>query len=559
MVNENGMDCVIKSTVPCEELSNTPSIKWISDNNLIQDNYVIYLSDESRLKGGSVEKLVFVHSEKQVVSVLQSANKSQIPVTISAGRTGIVGGAIPFGGILLSLEKMDRFLGVRWDEKQNNWCVRCQPGLSIETLNKILDKRVFDESLDYLIDEDQKELQRFMEESDQWFYPVDPTEKSAHLGGTIATNASGSRSLKFGPTRNHVMSLRVVLIDGTVLLLKRNDYLSVSNRPFVVKKAGGLADIPVPEYHFPEIKNSAGYFVKQPMDFIDFFIGSEGTLGVITEVEVALRRKPEIILSGIGFFPNDEDGIQFVKLLKEYRKEKRDSFDPTSLEYMDCHSLKLLRSKRKEEKSNSIIPHFPDGARSAIYFEQFCTEDQVEIIYQDYEKLISRCHGAPEEMWGGLTEKDLEKFSAFRHALPETVNTLIGQRQRDLSQIHKIGTDFVVTDDNLDKMIQIYHKKLTEQKIDYVIFGHIGENHLHVNMLPKNYEELERAKILYIEFAKDATALGGTVSGEHGVGKLKSPLLKIMYSSDVLQEMRKVKIALDPNNLLNRGNVFEEL
>jgi len=124
------------------------------------------------------------------------------------------------------------------------------------------------------------------------------------------------------------------------------------------------------------------------------------------------------------------------------------------------------------------------------------------------------------------------------------------------ARIHKVGTDIAVPDRHLRDILAFYREKLSEARLRSVVFGHIGNNHLHVNMIPETYEELERAKVLYREFALKGCALGGTVSAEHGIGKLKREYLLLQYSPEAIAGMRAVKAALDPDGILNPGDMI---
>ncbi len=147
-------------------------------------------------------------------------------------------------------------------------------------------------------------------------------------------------------------------------------------------------------------------------------------------------------------------------------------------------------------------------------------------------------------------------MKAVRHLIPETVNALIAQRKQKHSRVHKLGTDMAVPDEHLETIIAFYKQLLEEAKMEYIIFGHIGDNHLHVNILPRTNEEVDDGMRIYQRFARKAVELGGTVSAEHGIGKLKRPFLKVMYGESGLQEMAAVKRVLDPDWILNPGNMI---
>ncbi len=153
--------------------------------------------------------------------------------------------------------------------------------------------------------------------------------------------------------------------------------------------------------------------------------------------------------------------------------------------------------------------------------------------------------------WFTTTEQDREKMRAFRHALPVSVNERVVRNKQK-----KIGTDMAVPDENFSAFFGFYKETLDASGIDYVIFGHIGDCHLHANLLPKDDAEAERARHFYGRFIAQAIMLGGTISAEHGIGKLKSKYLNVMMGERYLNEMVELKRAFDPNGILGRGNMF---
>jgi D-lactate dehydrogenase (cytochrome) len=150
----------------------------------------------------------------------------------------------------------------------------------------------------------------------------------------------------------------------------------------------------------------------------------------------------------------------------------------------------------------------------------------------------------------------MERMKKFRHAVPEAVNLTIDERRKTEPQITKLGTDLAVPDDCLERIIRLYRDGLSQAGLQSVMFGHIGNNHLHVNIIPANLEQYDAGKKLYLEWARAVVAMGGTVSAEHGIGKLKTEMLKIMYGEEGVREMLGVKRVFDPELRLNRGNLF---
>jgi D-lactate dehydrogenase (cytochrome) len=284
------------------------------------------------------------------------------------------------------------------------------------------------------------------------------------------------------------------------------------------------------------------------MDMIDLFIGSEGILGIIASVTIQLIEEPFAVFGGAAFFPSEERALRFVI-------DARDSH-PLALEYFDHESLSLLAEQRREQGPISEIPEIPES-EACVYFE--FTDDGTGGLKDrltEWSERIDACGGDPDSAWGALTRRDQLRLKTFRHALPESINKIIARNKREDARIHKVGTDMAVPDQHLKEIMAHYREILSREGIRHVIFGHVGNNHLHVNMLPSTHEQLDRAKELYLGFAKRAVSFGGSVSAEHGIGKLKRDFMKVQYTEAELLQMRAVKDALDPYHLLSPGNVL---
>ena len=180
----------------------------------------------------------------------------------------------------------------------------------------------------------------------------------------------------------------------------------------------------------------------------------------------------------------------------------------------------------------------------------------MESSFMATQELLARYNIGMDDTWAGIDPGDLDKMKAVRHLIPETVNALIAQRKQKYPRVHELGTDMAVPDEHMDTMIAYYKKLLDKAGMEYIMFGHIGDNHLHVNILPRTDEEVDQGMEIYKQFAKKAVELGGTVSAEHGIGKLKRPFLQIMYGDEGIAEMAAVKRILDPKWILNPGNMI---
>lgn len=474
-----------------------------------------YLTDASNMKGGSAAGLVIPETAGELVEVLSESNASGTAVTISGARTGTVGGAVPFGGLIISLEKFNKIRNI---DKSTQAAV-VEPGVILADLQKAAD----DTDL---------------------FYPPDPTEWSCQIGGTIATNASGARSFKYGATREYVRRIKVVLADGDILELDRSLFVSDANSMLKVTTASGRdIECKVPTYQRPAVrKNVSGYFNDHPLDAVDLFIGSEGTLGVIAEAELKLLPKPEGFFGGIVFFNSEVHLVNAVKEIRALSRSDGGSLDPTLIEFFDARSLQLISEK---------FPETPAGSAGALFFEQETTSVNEEALLERWSEVLERSGADLDISWFTTNDQDRERMRAFRHALPVAVNERIvryGQR--------KVGTDMSVPDDRFPAFLRFYNNILSSSGLDYVIFGHIGDCHLHANMLPKNEDEAEKARHIYGRCVAQAIMLGGTVSAEHGIGKLKRKYLAAMMGERYLNEMIELKSAFDPKFILGRGNVF---
>ena len=488
-----------------------------------------YLSDASFVSGGNALRVVFPESADEVTSILRDAANTKTPVTISGAGTGTVAGRVPFGGIVIASDKLNHIGEV----------VRVDGG-----------GRITAEAGVRLID-----LQRAVE-SQGLIYPPDPTERTCFIGGNVATNASGSRTFKYGPTRTYVESLIIALATGDVINLKRGQIHANGRRITIPLSSGRAIEAELPSYQMPDVrKHASGYFVAPGMDAIDLFIGSEGTLGVIMEAELKLLPKPAGLLSGVIFFGKEEDLLAFVHAAREQSLANRGSsltvregnssqLDARALEYFDEQSLGFLRQR---------YDTVPERAVGAIFFEQETTSETEDELMTAWLLLIEQYHALSDKSWFATNEQDQAKLREFRHALPVLMNEWFAKYKQ-----RKVSTDMSVPDDSFSEMLKFYQTSLANGDLRYTIFGHIGDNHVHVNILPRNDDEAEKAWGIYRRFIAKAVELGGTISAEHGIGKLKREYLRELYGDQHLREMAALKRAFDPAGILGRGNMFDE-
>ena len=466
-----------------------------------------YLCDESR-RCGKADGIVFAKSEDDVQVALRVAREKGWPVTVQGALTGIAGGAVPEGGLILNVSRMKQVgevVGKR---------ILVQPGALLSEIQKAV-------------------------ETQKLFFPPDPTETSASIGGMLACNASGAQSFHYGSTRNWVHALRVVLADGDVLHIKRGMKADGLSFKLLTESGRGISG-ELPDLKMPNVKSAAGYFIQPDMDLMDLFIGMEGTLGVIAEAELKLIDIPPVRQALCAFFPNEDAALQFVYFLREKLK-------PVAVEFFDHNALNLLRNSDME------LPKIPEHLHTAIYFEfHHDAEEDIMSAAEQMMKLGAR----EEDCWFASTPHEIEVHKAFRHATPEAVNLRIDRRKKRYPDLTKLGTDMSVPDNGLENVMQMYRADLAAAGLEHVIFGHIGNNHVHVNILPRDMDELAQGKTLYLKWAEQVVAMGGSVSAEHGIGKIKVPMLEKMFGPDGIAAMQQVKRTFDPEERLNPGNLF---
>jgi D-lactate dehydrogenase (cytochrome) len=522
----------------------------------IRESYLDYLSDESRYGDASADRLIVAHDEEQIARALTDAAAEGSEVTVSGGRTGIVGGAVPRAGTLLSLAEMNRITGLR-RLPDGGFALRAEPGVTIADLRERLEAKDLGIDATDFTGEAAADVASFTADERGWFYPPDPTEDTAHLGGTVAANASGARSFRYGATRRHVLGLRVCLATGDVLAIERGSVSAELGR-FTIDTPGGEIGLAVPSYKMPSTKNAAGYYARPDMDLVDLFIGSEGTLGVLTEIEVRLSPRPEGILSALAFFGSDADALAFVQHARGDQGARPDAVAPLALEFFDSKSLDFLRERKLTQGLSSEIPELPSDAAAGVLFEQDYAEDDLPDAYEGWERVLEAHGSSMDRTWGGMEEGELAKLRALRHNVAEEVNNVIAGAKAEHPEIHKVGTDAAVPDPALAPIFEFCRTRLDATGLQYVIFGHVGDSHLHLNVMPRDPDELRLAKEAALAVAREAVRLGGTVSAEHGIGKLKHDFLRLMYGDEGLAEMAAVKRALDPDGVLNRGVMFPQ-
>lgn len=522
----------------------------------IDNRYDDFLKDESK-KTGSASSISFPLTETEVAATLLYMARNGVSITIQGARTGVAAGAVPQEGHILNLSRMDRVTGLSYDTGSSSYIISLQPGVILSKLREMLAEKRFDTS--GWSEESLKILEGF-QKAGSWFFPTDPTETSATLGGIAACNSSGACSFYYGPARKYIEGLDVVLTDGSVLKLSRGRDSSSESRFSIASTEGKVFQGSLPTYEMPFVKNASGYYAREGMDLLDLFTGSEGTLGVITGLRLRLLPKPAFIWGMTALLTEESQALAFVRKLREPAAEVNSGSGVpviAALEYFNHDTLKFLRRFRLENSSFSEVPDIPDDITSAVYVEIHAkSEDDACNLVMNATSILEDCGGSGDSTWFASNAAEMERLHVFRHAVPEAVNLIIADRKKKHLGLTKLGTDMAVPDERLEEAIEMYNRGLEAAGLESVIFGHIGNNHLHVNILPRSKEEYEKGWELYHDWAYRIIGMGGTISAEHGVGKLKTALLARMYGKEGISQMKAVKKVFDPNNVLSPGNLF---
>lgn len=514
-----------------------------------------YLEDAAHYPGGKAAGLYRPKNEAEIIAILQKHHASGHPLQIQGARTSLTGGATPMGETVLSLENLNQILKF---EKLPDGTGEAllEPFVRLQELNQ-------------------------KAEEEGLYYPPTPTYQQATIGGTVATCASGAATFKYGTTRDWVTYLKIILANGETLSVERGKCFANNQGLFEIKTDAGH---PI-SFHHPTAyttpihlkKVSCGYVATPNMDLIDFFIGSEGTLGVITQIKVRLIPLPSSILSGLGFFDSEEQAFEFVKSLRSLK-----ALDVRAMEFFDYPSLELIQSSGASQKFKIPIP---ETATSGIFFEielkeSWKSEQAFHILETFVEKADAsdqkptnelehlfqqlHFHGALnlEELVLGLPEdqETLHRLQEIREAVPRQINEIISHKQAKDPKITKVAADTVVPFERLPEMIQAFRQAAKQAFLKIVIFGHISDGNLHPNILVNNSQEMAHAKDSLQQAMKQVLELGGAPMAEHGVGRntIKQKLLKEFYGEQGVQEMAHSKLELDPRGIFSPDVIFSK-
>jgi FAD/FMN-containing dehydrogenase len=355
------------------------------------------------------------------------------------------------------------------------------------------------------------EIKRAAAAADLLFAPDPTSEEESTIGGAIACNASGARTFKYGATRKYVTALKVVMANGELVEFRRSNLE----------------------------KNTVGYsFAHDP---IDWFIGSEGTLGVIVEAELALLALPEEVVGLAIFFRAEDEALRFVITARESRVAA-----PRCIEFFDDQAVAIARTTTRGEG-------VPADAAAMVYVEEEVAHD-LDTTLGNWLELMESISSEFDPMVFD-SEARLREARKMRHSIPSTMNER-GSKYRETGG-RKVSTDWAVPYRTLGAAIRAARSLAAERGVEQaVIYGHAGNGHPHQNFIARDADELASVEGVVEQTLREVLRLGGTVAAEHGIGKIKRKWLPLQMNPLQIAMMTAVKKELDPLGILAPGNIL---
>jgi D-lactate dehydrogenase (cytochrome) len=497
--------------------------------NLDRDPAVVaaFLSDAAHVAGGFSAGIVTPSNDDQVAALVSRAT-SVLPI---GAQSSLTGGATPRGDVILSTRALTSL------EIRDDRTVRAGAGVPLAELQHAL-------------------------AAEGLFFPPVPTFEGAFVGGVVSTNAAGAATFKYGATRRWVDGMTVVLATGELLDLTRGRTIAAPDGSFEIAGDTGRARrVPVPHYTMPRVaKLSAGYFAAPDMDLVDLFIGSEGTLGVITSATLRVVPRPRRVIALVRC-DADASALALTHALRDDAHRAwhgEQGLDVAAIEYMDGRGLRLV--PRETFARAGVAPVSDTGALLLVQIELSRDEDAV------YDRLLHLLMAAGVNddpvIAGPDDARAAQALFDLRESVPASVNAAIGVEKTRLGPgIEKTAGDMVVPAERLGESLALYRHAFERRGLDYAIWGHASDGNLHPNVLPHRLDDMRLGREALLEIARGVMALGGAPLAEHGVGRsaVKQQLLRELYGAEGIEQMRAVKRALDPEWKLARGVLFSEI
>lgn len=485
-----------------------------------------FLQDAARTPGGHAPAVFLPKNEGEVAWVLREAT-AVLPV---GAQSSLTGGATPLGEWVLPLVRMDAIGEVA------HGCVRVGAGVALSSLEEALRPRGV-------------------------FFPPVPTFRGALVGGVCSTNAAGAATFKYGSTRDWVRALTIVLASGEVLEVARGDCRAEDGRFEILRADGSRLVVPVPTYVMPRVaKRSAGYHAEPGMDLVDLFVGSEGTLGVITEALLGVRPSPARLYVWAAFTGEAEALAAAMRLRDDARAVRAGGatreLDVASIESMDARCLALLREDGLDREHGVAIPA---DAQAALLFAVEAEDGAfADDVFERIEERSGPGLAGPALVAPPGDDRRAAALLAMREGVPLAVNRRIKAAQRDHPTVHKVAGDLIVPWDRLAEAMAVYRAAFGRRGLDHALWGHVSDGNIHANAIPRTGDDVHAGEEAVAEMGEAVLRMGGCPMSEHGVGRdpVKQALLRRLYGDAGIEQMRATRRALDPAGKLSPGVLF---
>ncbi len=527
----------------------TAGARDLDSGTITRDPDVVggYLEDAGHFPGGHAVAVARPRSESDVAAIVRHTGR----LLAVGAQSSLTGGATPMGDTVMTTERLDQIVEV------GDSTVTVQAGVPLRALQEELSSRGV-------------------------FYPPVPTFDGAVAGGVVATNAAGASTFKYGSTRRWVRGLTVVLSDGSVLDIRRGEVHASADGQIDLVGHKSRRRIALPTYRMPNVpKCSAGYFAEPGMDLIDLFIGSEGTLGVVTTVTFALITRPSSCLLWLPM----SDERTALDLVTAFRKEAQATWqtrdkrgvDIAAIEHLDRRSLEIIREDGADHTHGVAIPK---DTVVGLLAQLELPADSVPTPADAHDQIAGAMSSdAPDTplvrtcrilgQAGVLEQAELAlpddrrrhaQLLAFRESVPEGVNRRVREARRTFPGIHKTAADMIAPFERFEEVLATFRSAFGRRGLDYAIWGHISDGNVHPNVIPRNDEDVRRGHAAILECGRAVVAMGGSPLAEHGVGRspTKQALLRDLYGEAGIEQMRRVKAVLDPEWRLAPGVLFPE-
>jgi D-lactate dehydrogenase (cytochrome) len=483
-----------------------------------------FLSDAAHVPGGFSAGVAFPANEREVAALVAGADRI---LTVGA-QSSLTGGATPRGDLVLSTRALTTI------DVRSEHSVRAGAGVPLSTLQLALAAAGL-------------------------YYPPVPTFDGASVGGTVATNAAGAATFKYGTTRQWIEALTIVLADGSLLDLRRGAMLASSDGVFEIDlPSRRMARIQIPTYVMPDVpKLSAGYYAQPTMDLVDLFVGSEGTLGVIVDVTLKVIPRPRICVALVACV-SDTQALGLTGAAREEAARAwrgQGPLDISAIEYLDYRTIRLIPDEVFARTGTRRPPS--EGALLLLQIE--LPTDEGSAIERLQQMLDSNGVTSDPEVAMPGDQQAATRLFELRESAPLAVNARVAAAKSSIHpEIQKTAGDMVVPFNRLADSIALYRSVFERRNLDYAIWGHVSDGNLHPNVVPRSLDDVEVGREALLEIGRAVTSMGGAPLAEHGVGRneLKQQLLLELYGKEGVDQMRAIKQAIDPEWKLAPGVVF---